>query len=167
MRRGCSYFRFRFAWITNESSMCDFTSYPLLQYLPSTWFIKRLLITPLICFFICCSHTTKHPNEKDVNVSKNVISKGRAHVRACHETAAEFLPSFSLWWAIGELGGKPSEVWGLLHILTLFPTEQLLFNCQKRSASQCAGVCLVTTNTRHVFIRSYFIRFLQRLNRHS
>lgn len=54
------------------------------------------------------------------------------------------LTLMSHWRAWGEAKWSLGP---LAHSDVLFQTEQLLFSCQKRSASQCVGVCLVTTNT--------------------
>lgn len=66
---------------------------------------------------------------------------------------------FSLWWAIGELGGKPSKVWGLFYIL-MFCFKQSCFcsTCRKGRDWECVGVCLVKTNTRYMF--GFLLTFL-------
>lgn len=157
MRRGCSYIRckqrlsvdnrcfHKMSTRVISSSTCTYSNDINFQ----THFRVRL-----ICLFICssrCESWKEKKREKDGNFS-NILSKAEPMFElAMKPQRSSFLirTLMSHWRAWGKAKWSLGP---LAHSDVLFQTEQLLFNCQRGNDPQCVGVCLVTTNTRHVFI---------------
>lgn len=101
--------------------------------------------------------------KKDVSFSK-IFSKAEPMFELAikpQRSSFLILTLMSHWRAWGEAKWSLGP---LAHSDVLFQTEQLLFSCQRGRDSRCVGVCLVTTNTLHVFI--FLILFLPRFYRH-
>ena len=100
--------------------------------------------------------------EKDGNFS-NILSKAEPMFELAmkpRRSSFLILTLMSHWRAWGE---AKLRLGPLAHCDVLFQTEQLLFICQRGSNPQYVSVCLVTKNTRNVFI--FLIQFLQKLYR--